>query len=122
MALRQVAWCLLPAGPPPATRARVRRVAPDLGRGERLVLLAAASVELAHLGRPGAGGLRLRGEGSALHHPHEEARRRRGAARDLPRDRRALARREARPAALAAATPPRFPPRPARLVLRPAPP
>ena len=120
LAVRRLARPLLPARAAAAPRARLRRRAADERRGQRLLLLPAAALELAVVGRAGARGLRLRREGPALRHAHEEAGRRRGAARHLPRLGRAVAGRAARPAAVAAAAQPRLPPRPPRRVLRPA--
>ena len=48
--------------------------AAQLDRDQRLVLLAAAAVELRGLARGDARRLRVRGQGRPLHHPHEEAR------------------------------------------------
>ena len=62
-----------PEGLTHARRARVPRVAARLGRAQRLVLLAAATRVLSELVRGDAAGVRLRGEGLALHHAHEEA-------------------------------------------------
>src|SRR5690349_15070858 len=120
LAVRRLARPLLPARAPAAPRAVLRRRAADQRRGQRLLLLLAAAVELAVVGGAGPRRLRLRGEGAPLRHPHEEAQRRRGAARHLPRLGGAVARRAARAAAVAAPAEPRLPPRPAGRLLRPA--
>ena len=78
--------------PGAAARAGVRRRAADHDRDQRLVLLAAAAVELPQLVRADARRLRVRGQGWPVHHPHEEAARRRDAAGQLLRVRRAGAR------------------------------
>ena len=66
-------------------RAGVRRRADDVGRDQRLVLLAAAPELVCRVAGPDARRLRLRGQGRPLHHPHEEAARRRDPARQLLR-------------------------------------
>ena len=77
--LPALAWRLLPEGTAATPRAGVRRLAADLDRDQRLVLLAATA---RRAGRSGArevpGRLRLRGQGRPLHHPHEAPARRRG--------------------------------------------
>ena len=87
--LPAVARRLLPEGPAAAPRAGVRRLAADLDRDQRLLLLAAATVELGEVARGGARRLRVRGQGRPLHHPHEAPPRRRGAAGQLLRPGRA---------------------------------
>src|SRR5690349_1793294 len=120
MAVRRLARPLLPTWAPPAPRAVVRRRAADQRRGQRLLLLPAAAVELAVVGRTGPRRLPVRGEGAPLRHAHEEAQRRRGAPRDVPRLGGAVARRAAGAGPVAAAAEPRLPPRAAGRLLRPA--
>ena len=113
LALPAVARRLLPRGPAAAARAGVRR--PKL-----------TSIEINgsfySLQRPNsyrswrerdARRLRLRGQGRPLHHPHEEAARRRAAAGQLLRLGRAGARAEARSVPVAAAADARLRRRPA---------
>ena len=102
-------------------RARVRRRAPHLDRDQRVVLRPAEAHQLPAVARRDARRLRLLGQGSALHHPSEEARRRRDAAGQLLCLRRARARPQARPGAVAAAAQPRPDRGAACRVLRPAP-
>src|SRR5665647_2618022 len=85
MALPTLARGLLPAWTGPATRAWVRLALARVGRGQRLVLLAAATELLRAVARADAGRLRLLSEGPPVCHAHEEARRRRGAAGQLLR-------------------------------------
>ena len=73
LALPAVARRLLPRGAAPAPRAGVRRLAAHLDRDQRLVLLAAATLELCQVARRGARGLRLRGQGPPVRHAHEAA-------------------------------------------------
>ena len=82
-----------PEGLPQARELEYAARAAQHDRDQRLVLLAAAADELPRLARADAGRLRVRGQGRALHHAHEEARRRRDAAGELLRVGRARARR-----------------------------
>ena len=74
-----------PKGLPAAPRAGVRRRAAHLDRDQRLLLLAAAALELCEVARGGARRLRVLGQGRPVHHPPEEAPRRRGRAGQLLR-------------------------------------
>ena len=108
---------LLPEGPAATPRAGVRRLAAELHRDQRLVLLAAATLELARSGAAQApDDFVFAVKGGAVHHPHEAAGRRRGAAGQLLRLRGAGPRAALGPAPVAAAahgrrsTPPAWPP------------
>ncbi len=103
-----VARRLLPARAAAARRAGLRRRADEQCGGQRQLLLAAAAVGVRVVGGGGARRLRVRGQGRPVHHPHEEAERDRDAAGQLLRLRRAGARHQAGPAAVAAAAQPRL--------------
>src|SRR5665647_1674295 len=85
MALPPLARGLLPARAGPTTRAGVRIPLARVGRGQRLVLLTAATGLLRAVAGTDAGRLCLLGQGSPVRHAHEEACRRRGAAGQLLR-------------------------------------
>ena len=94
--VRPVARRLLPQGPAAEAGARLREPGVQLDRDQRHVLLAPAADELPDVVRADAGRLRLLRQGRAVHHAHEEARRRRDGAGELLRVGRAAAAREAR--------------------------
>ena len=120
LAVRRVARRLLPPRPAAAARARARRVTSHHDRGQRVLLLPPAPVELEEVGRGGARRLPLRRQGTALRDAHEEAGGRRSTAGHVPGVRSAVARLATRSDAVAAAAEPRLPPRPAGRLLRPA--
>ena len=69
---------VLPAEAGSSARAGLRRRAPRHRRDQRLVLLAAAPVQLPGLVRADAGRVRVQRQGAAVRDAHEEAARRRG--------------------------------------------
>src|SRR6185503_10976204 len=103
MALPALARGLLPARAGPTPRAWIRLDLVGVGRDQRLLLLAAATKQLRAVARADAGRLRLLSQRPTLHHAHEEARRRRGAAGQLLRFGSAGPRRPAGAGAVAAA-------------------
>ena len=117
-----VARRLLPDRSAAHQGARVRGRADDVGRGQRLLLLAATTHVVCAVAGRDARRLRLRGQGQPVHHPHEAARRHRRGFGQLLGIRRSGARTEARSRSLAAAGPDPVRRRPARGLLRPAPP
>src|SRR6476469_9445252 len=119
-ALPGVARHLLPARAAPARGAGLRGLPAHLDRGQRVLLLLAASLQLCGLAGGEPGGLRLRGQGRPVHHPPEEARRRGDRAGQLLRLRRPGPRAQARAGAVAAAADPGLRPRQAGRVLRAA--
>ena len=103
-----VARGVLPARAAPGRRAGVGGATAADHRGQRLVLRPAGPDSYRAWAAATPDGFVLVGQGRPVHHAHEEARRRPGAAGQLPRLRRARARAEARAGAVAAAADPRL--------------